>query len=97
MSGCGFFIVAIDPKIFTPADDFRRRVADYAESIRISRPVAGAAPGSAGTAAEPAALMTGRKSGARFAGTGAALVNRRRAGMGSVSRASSEGSGGIYR
>ncbi|GAA2388612.1 Ldh family oxidoreductase [Dactylosporangium salmoneum] len=44
MSGCGFFIAAIDPGIFTPADDFRRRVAAYAESIRTSRPVDPAKP-----------------------------------------------------
>jgi LDH2 family malate/lactate/ureidoglycolate dehydrogenase len=44
MSGCGFVIVVIDPEIFTPADDFRRRVAAYAESIRTSRPVDPAKP-----------------------------------------------------
>ena len=43
MSGCGFLIVVIDPEIFTPAADFRRRVA-YAESIRTSRPVDPAKP-----------------------------------------------------
>jgi LDH2 family malate/lactate/ureidoglycolate dehydrogenase len=44
MSGCGFFIVAIDPDIFTPAGDFRRRVTAYAQSIRTSRPVDPAKP-----------------------------------------------------
>lgn len=44
MSDCGFFIAAIDPEIFTPADDFRRRVAAYAQSIRTSRPVDPAKP-----------------------------------------------------
>ena len=44
MSGCGFVIVVIDPEIFTPADDFRRRVAAYAESIRTCRPVDPAKP-----------------------------------------------------
>jgi LDH2 family malate/lactate/ureidoglycolate dehydrogenase len=44
MSGCGFVIVVIDPEIFTPAADFRRRVAAYAESIRTSRPVDPAKP-----------------------------------------------------
>jgi LDH2 family malate/lactate/ureidoglycolate dehydrogenase len=44
MSDCGFVIVAIDPEIFTPADDFRRRVAAYAQSIRTSRPADPAKP-----------------------------------------------------
>jgi LDH2 family malate/lactate/ureidoglycolate dehydrogenase len=44
MSGCGFVIVVIDPEIFTPAGDFRRRAAAYAESIRTSRPVEPAKP-----------------------------------------------------
>jgi LDH2 family malate/lactate/ureidoglycolate dehydrogenase len=45
ISGRGFFIVVIDPEIFTtPAGDFRRRVAAYAQSIRTCHPVDPAKP-----------------------------------------------------
>lgn len=40
----GFLIVAIDPGLLGEAEDFGRRVADYAESLRGARPVEGGPP-----------------------------------------------------
>ncbi|GGF33764.1 Ldh family oxidoreductase [Subtercola lobariae] len=39
ISDCGFFVLAVDPELFGSADDFQARVAEYAESIRSTRPV----------------------------------------------------------
>lgn len=43
LTDCGFFVLAVDPAALTPADDFRRRVTDYADSVRATRPVEGGA------------------------------------------------------
>ena len=40
----GFFILVVDPALFGPADDFQRRVAEYADSIRATRPLDPNAP-----------------------------------------------------
>ena len=39
ISDCGFLAVVIDPGALTDATDFRARAADFAESIRATRPV----------------------------------------------------------
>ncbi|MEV2211338.1 Ldh family oxidoreductase [Streptomyces sp. NPDC050997] len=44
VSDCGFFIVLFDPGTLTDADDYRRRVAAFAESVRAARPVDGGGP-----------------------------------------------------
>lgn len=44
LSDCGFFVLLIDPATLTDADDYRRRVTEFATSIRATRPVAGGAP-----------------------------------------------------
>lgn len=36
---CGFFVLVVDPGLLTSAEDFKHRVADYADSIRSTRPV----------------------------------------------------------
>lgn len=36
---CGFFVLVVDPGLLTSAEDFRRRVSEYADSIRATRPV----------------------------------------------------------
>jgi LDH2 family malate/lactate/ureidoglycolate dehydrogenase len=36
---CGFLFLAIDPGLFGDAADFRRRISDYARSVRSARPV----------------------------------------------------------
>ena len=41
---CGFFLIALDPEILTSAVDFKRRVTDYAQSLRATRPVDPAHP-----------------------------------------------------
>ncbi|MFB9462791.1 Ldh family oxidoreductase [Streptomyces cinereospinus] len=38
VSDCGFLLMVVDPGLFTDADDFRRRAADYAELLRATRP-----------------------------------------------------------
>ncbi len=40
----GIFILALNPALFSPADDFMQRVSEYAQSVRDTRPLAGAAP-----------------------------------------------------
>ncbi len=41
LSDCGFFVLLIDPATLTDADDYRRRVTEYATSMRATRPVEG--------------------------------------------------------
>lgn len=36
---CGFFIIVVNPALLGPADDFKQRVADYADSMRATRPI----------------------------------------------------------
>lgn len=36
---CGYFMLVIDPALLTDADDYRRRVADFADRIRSTRPL----------------------------------------------------------
>lgn len=36
---CGFFILAVDPGLFTSSEDFPHRVAEYADRVRATRPV----------------------------------------------------------
>ncbi len=36
---CGFFLIVVDPEVLTSADDFKQRVAQYAQSLRATRPV----------------------------------------------------------
>ena len=40
----GIFILALNPALFSPADDFMQRVSEYAQSVRDTRPLAGGAP-----------------------------------------------------
>jgi LDH2 family malate/lactate/ureidoglycolate dehydrogenase len=44
LAGFGIVVIAIRPDILTPADDFQRTVADYADTVRVTRPVEGGAP-----------------------------------------------------
>ncbi|WP_327296927.1 MULTISPECIES: Ldh family oxidoreductase [unclassified Streptomyces] len=44
VSDCGFFVVLFDPGVLTDPDDYRRRVAAFAESVRVTRPVEGSGP-----------------------------------------------------
>ncbi|CDR17779.1 Ldh family oxidoreductase [Streptomyces iranensis] len=39
VSDCGFFVVLVDPGVLTDPDDYRQRVAAFAESVRATRPV----------------------------------------------------------
>jgi LDH2 family malate/lactate/ureidoglycolate dehydrogenase len=39
ISDCGFFVALFDPGVLTDADDYRRRVAAFADSVRATRPV----------------------------------------------------------
>ena len=39
LTDCGFLLIAIDPDLLTSGDDYRRRVAEYAESVRAARPI----------------------------------------------------------
>ena len=41
---CGFFVLVIDPGLLTSADDFKRRVSEYADSLRATRPLDPAKP-----------------------------------------------------
>ncbi|QUH02106.1 Ldh family oxidoreductase [Saccharopolyspora erythraea] len=41
ISDCGFFVLLLDPAALTDADDYRRRVTTFTESIRATRPVEG--------------------------------------------------------
>ena len=36
---CGFLLIVVNPEVLTSADDFKQRVAAYAESLRATRPV----------------------------------------------------------
>jgi LDH2 family malate/lactate/ureidoglycolate dehydrogenase len=44
LAGFGMVIIAIQPDLLTSAEDFRKSVADYAESVRNARPIAGGPP-----------------------------------------------------
>lgn len=44
LQDCGFLIVIVDPALLTSAEDFRERVAAYADDIRRTRPVDPQAP-----------------------------------------------------
>ncbi|MES2261773.1 MAG: Ldh family oxidoreductase [Pseudomonadota bacterium] len=35
---CGFYMLVLDPALLTSADDYKQRVADYADSLRATRP-----------------------------------------------------------
>ncbi|WP_043807071.1 Ldh family oxidoreductase [Rhodococcus triatomae] len=39
LTDCGFFLVAINPALLTDAPDYRRRVTEYAQDLRNTRPV----------------------------------------------------------
>lgn len=39
LTDCGFLMLVVDPGLLTDGDDFRRRVTEYAESVRGARPV----------------------------------------------------------
>ncbi|MFF3573576.1 Ldh family oxidoreductase [Nocardia jiangxiensis] len=41
ISDCGFFVLLVDPAALTDPDDYRRRVTEFAASIRATRPVEG--------------------------------------------------------
>ena len=36
---CGFFLLVVDPGLLSSADDYKQRVADYADSLRATRPL----------------------------------------------------------
>jgi LDH2 family malate/lactate/ureidoglycolate dehydrogenase len=44
LKDCGFFCVVVDPELMGPAEDFKQRVADYADSLRATRPIDPAKP-----------------------------------------------------
>ncbi|MFD4251356.1 Ldh family oxidoreductase [Amycolatopsis thermoflava] len=44
ISDCGFFVLLVDPGSLTDAAGYRRRVTEYAASIRATRPVTGGDP-----------------------------------------------------
>lgn len=39
VSDCGFFLLVIDPGLLTSAEDYKQRVAEYADSLRATRPL----------------------------------------------------------
>ncbi len=41
---CGFFLFVVDPGLLSPAEDFKQRVAAYADSLRATRPLDPAKP-----------------------------------------------------
>ncbi|GAA1827018.1 Ldh family oxidoreductase [Pseudonocardia ailaonensis] len=43
-SDCGFLAVVVDPSVLGDADDYRARAAEFAESVRATRPIDGGAP-----------------------------------------------------
>jgi len=45
LADCGLLMVVIDPGLLGPADEFKQRVADYADSLRATRPLDPAQPG----------------------------------------------------
>lgn len=36
---CGFFLLVVDPGLLSSADDYKQRVAEYANSLRATRPL----------------------------------------------------------
>ena len=44
VSDCGFFLFVMDPGLLTSAEDYRERVAAYADSLRATRPLDPAKP-----------------------------------------------------
>jgi LDH2 family malate/lactate/ureidoglycolate dehydrogenase len=44
VSDVGFFLLVIDPELLTSGEDYRRRVSDYADTLRATRPVDPAQP-----------------------------------------------------
>lgn len=44
LTDCSFLLVVVDPEVLTSRDDFRRRVAEYAATVRAARPVEGGNP-----------------------------------------------------
>ena len=44
VSDCGFFLFVVDPGLLTSAEDYRERVAAYADSLRATRPLDPAKP-----------------------------------------------------
>lgn len=41
---CGFFMLVVNPALIDPANDFASRAAEYADSLRVTRPVDPASP-----------------------------------------------------
>ncbi len=41
---CGLFLLAVDPGLLGPADDYKRRIADYTQALRSTRPLDPANP-----------------------------------------------------
>ncbi len=39
LADCGFFLLVADPEVLTSGEDYRRRVSDFAESVRSTRPL----------------------------------------------------------
>ena len=39
VSDCGFFLLVIDPGLLSSAEDYKQRVAEYADSLRATRPL----------------------------------------------------------
>jgi LDH2 family malate/lactate/ureidoglycolate dehydrogenase len=39
LADCGFFLLVIDPNLLTSAEDYQQRVAEFADSIRSTRPL----------------------------------------------------------
>lgn len=44
VSDCGLFMLVVDPGLLGPADDYKQRVADYADQLRSTRPLDPAKP-----------------------------------------------------
>ncbi len=44
LQDCGFFMVVVNPALLGPTDDFQKRAADYADSVRATRPVQAGEP-----------------------------------------------------
>ena len=44
LQDCGFFIIVVNPELLGPADDYKQRVAEYADQMRATRPVDPAQP-----------------------------------------------------
>lgn len=39
VSDCGFLLLVINPGLLTSAEDYKQRVAEYADSLRATRPL----------------------------------------------------------